>query len=119
MLKHLIGPSKPSLVKADIVSALLEFRQNDQQALQAIEAFLRLQMDPEVQTATLKVLGKQHVVAPALDDFVIRSLADPNKNIKIAAIYVVHALPSEVSRQAQPKLTNMPTDPSEDPEVRS
>ena len=27
MLKHLTGPSKPSLVMADIISALLEFRQ--------------------------------------------------------------------------------------------
>ena len=118
MLKHLTGPAKPSLVKADIVAALLQFKKDDQQVLQAIGAFLRINLNPEVQIATLNALGRHHVVAPALDEFVIRSLTDPNKNVRIAAIYAAHEMPSEVARQVAPKLTNMATDPSEDPEVR-
>ncbi len=119
MMKHLAGPTKPTLVKADIVFVLLDYKESNPKALQAIEDFLHVPMSAQVQIATLKALGTHHVATSAMNDFAIESLDDTNKDVRIAAIYAVDALPSETSRQAGAKLTKMATDPSEDQEVRT
>ncbi len=119
MIRFLSGPAKPSIVKAEIVSTLIKFRHDDPIAMKAINAFFTVQAETPVRIATLQALSANHLNAPGIDDFAVHSLGDPNKFVKIAAIHAVHALGPEVWSRAQPAVTRLATDPSEDKEVRT
>lgn len=119
MIKYLNGPAKPNLVKVDIVSTLLKVRRHDPQAIKAIETFLTVQTEPQVRIATLQALGANHMSTPGINSFAVQSLDDPNKYVKVAAIHTTHALGSEAWNRAQPIVSRLAVDPSEDRAVRT
>jgi hypothetical protein len=119
IMKHLNGPAKPSLVKLEIMSMLLKFKRDDPQVIKTIETFLTLDAEPAVRIATLQALGTNRVSTPGITEFTVQSVQYPSKYVKIAAIYAAHALGSEVWERAQPVVSRLAVDPSEDPEVRT
>lgn len=119
LMEHLSSADKPSLVKAEVVSLLLEYRRNDPQVLRAIESFVNLGADPKVRISVLKVLAARRVKTPIISGFLLRSLDDSNKFVKAAAIYAVYAVGSDTWDRAKPVLSRMALNPGEDQEVRA
>jgi hypothetical protein len=119
MIKFLNGPDKPTLVKAETVSALLRLRGNDPQTKAAVEQFVMVTMDPEVHARTLQVIGLNHVRSAGINNFFIQSLGDADSNVKIAAISIARQLGPDSWTQASPIITKLATSPTETIKVKS
>ncbi|MDQ6677012.1 MAG: hypothetical protein M3Z09_06930, partial [Acidobacteriota bacterium] len=103
MMNELRSLSRPNLVKAEIVRALLESsKRNDEQVLRSVESYLALNADPIIRASNLYAIAVNRVKTPTITGYVISSLDDKSKNVQIAAIQTVYALSSDVLDQARP-----------------
>jgi len=120
MINELRSPSRPNLVKAEIVRALLESsKRNDEQVLRSVEAYVALNTDPVFKVANLLVIAASRIKTPALAGYIMSSLDDKDKHVQIAAIQTVYALNSDMADQARVKISLLASDPNVDQEVRS
>jgi hypothetical protein len=120
MMNYLTGPAKPNRIKAEIVFTILQYRHNDPVAMKAVDSFLTLpsMTDPSLRTAALSAIRRARFVDPVISSFLLQSLNDPSKFVKIAAIRTARALGSDSWNQAVPTVTKFSTDPSQDMDVR-
>ena len=118
MISHLSGSRKPSFVNADIVSILLQYRPADERVLKAVDSYLTVDFQPKFKAATLKALQANHVATPTISKFVAQSLESPDKNVKLAAIYVAPELGSDTWSQALPALNTIANDSNEGDDIR-
>ena len=120
MVNELQSSRRPSLVKAEIVRAVLESsKRDDEQTLRAIEGYLAVDADPSVKVQNLHAIGASGFKTPTIAGYVISALSDKNKHVPIAAVQAVYALSTDVRDQARPIITKLRSDPSVDEEVRS
>lgn len=120
LLERLRSAGAPSLVKSEIVRALLESsKRTDQAVLRSVDAYLALDSEPKVRIATLEALAASRVKTPAIASYALSGLQVKDKYVQIASIQAVYALGTEVNDQARPALTQLVNDRTADAEVRA
>jgi hypothetical protein len=118
VVNYLTGEAPPSPLKAEIVSTLLAFESTNAQSMNAVEQFLLIKADAPTNIATLHALAVNHIHTAAIDDYVLRSLSEPSKFVKLASIHAAQSLGPEAWNKFSSRIAKLSVDPSEDNAVR-
>ncbi|MDX2179087.1 MAG: hypothetical protein SFV18_05800 [Bryobacteraceae bacterium] len=117
LIRHLSG-GESSIVKTQIARTLLQSKSVDETAWKVIEAYVKQPATGEVKVANLYAVANSASRSQVFVPFVVQSLNDDNKYVKVAAIYAVNSLGPEARIVALSSVNKLAADPNEDRQVR-
>jgi len=104
--------------KPDAVFALIKLAPNDPAAIAAIRHFIGLPLDRQTRIDTINALGSSHLTDGGLLDLLARQLADPDQNVRLAAIQTMNRIGRPAVQHASAALTRLANDPAESLQIR-